>query len=73
MIYLAISPNHPDHRQIVERLETLSLARKVKEDSQLKEPILSHNGKQFEGTKAILSYLEEFESFMNEWYACLCD
>ena len=73
MIELHISPKIDCHLQLKERLEDMSLARKVIESEETKIAILTEGDKQYYGCEQIELFLAEYETFKKRWYECRCD
>ena len=73
MIELHISPKIECHVRLKDRLEEMSLARKVIESEQTKIPLLKQGTESYKGCDDINSFLIGFESFVEQWYECRCD
>ncbi len=73
MISLTISPQDPRQEFLQEKLESLSLARRVSFDTGAQLPILVHNGKTYQGLASVQAYLNELENLVADWYECTCD
>jgi len=73
MIHLTISDQDPKQVQLMERLDDLSLARKIDLDASAQQPVLVHDKKSYTGIDDITKYLDEMEVYMKQWYACRCD
>lgn len=73
MIELQISPYIESHLRLKEKLEKMSLARKVIESSKTKVPSLKEGVDTYIGYDSVDSFLTEYESFVGQWYACRCD
>jgi hypothetical protein len=73
MFKLTLSSKSKEHLAIKERLEALSLARKIDIVEQLDYPVLRHDNKNFTGVTEIMTYLDEFDLFYDRWYECRCD
>ncbi|MEQ8556428.1 MAG: hypothetical protein RLO17_17880 [Cyclobacteriaceae bacterium] len=73
MIHLIISDKDPQQVELKERLDSLSLARKIDIDTTTKQPVLAHDKKNYTGIDDITQYLDEMEAYMKQWYACRCD
>ena len=73
MIELQISPNIDCHLHLKERLEEMSLARKVIESKKTKIPLLKEGGEIYTGCKEINFFLDKYESIVEKWYECRCD
>ena len=64
MIELQISPKIDCHLRLKERLEEMSLARKVIESKKTKIPLLKEGSETYVGCEDINSYLNRFEFFL---------
>lgn len=73
MIHLTISDKDPKQLQLKERLDDLSLARKIDMDAAATQPVLVHDKESYTGIEDITNYLDEMEAYMRNWYACRCD
>ncbi len=73
MLQLTISDKDPAQVALKERIEDLSLSRKITINNALKLPVLKHDHEVYEGSEKISRYLDEFEVYMKNWYACRCD
>lgn len=73
MIELQISPNIDCHLHLKERLEEMSLARKVIESKETKIPLLKEGSETYTGCEDINSFLNQYESVVAKWYECTCD
>jgi hypothetical protein len=73
MIELRISPNIECHLLLKERLEEMSLARRIIESPKTKIPLLKEGGEAYKGCEGINSFLIKYESFVEQWYECRCD
>ncbi len=73
MIELQISPKIECHLNLKERLEKMSLARKVTESTKTKIPILKEGSETYKGCEDINSFLTKYDSFIDQWYECRCD
>jgi len=73
MISLYISPDIENHQFLLNRIEELSLKRKVYHSVAHEKPVLKENGQVYEGYENISEQLNKLDSFRKQWYACLCD
>ncbi|HAA12794.1 MAG TPA: hypothetical protein DCE41_14330 [Cytophagales bacterium] len=72
MIELIISPSNRAHLGALERIESMTLAKRIqyKEDQ---EPTLLDGGQEYRGLEKIDAYLDEMEQIVAQWYECRCD
>lgn len=57
-----------------DQLKEWCVAHKIAVDASLSEPeLIEGTTKKAEGTQSINEFLEEYKSFMDEWYDCRCD
>jgi len=73
MIHLIISDKDPKQVELKERLDGLSLARKIDIDPSKIQPVLLDKHETYQGIDEVTKYLDEVELYMKEWYACRCD
>lgn len=73
MLNLSLSFKSKEDLAIKERIERLSLARKIEIVEKLDYPVLRHEKKIFTGVTEIITYLDEFNLFYDKWYECRCD
>ena len=73
MIELQISSKIECHLNLKERLEEMSLARKVIESAKIKIPLLKEGSEIYEGCENINSFLSKYDTFVDQWYEDRCD
>jgi hypothetical protein len=73
MIELQISPNVECHLHLKDRLEKMSLARKVAELKETKIPIFKEGPEVYIGCEDINSFLSKYDTFVDQWYEDRCD
>ncbi|MEL7531482.1 MAG: hypothetical protein AAFN10_09255 [Bacteroidota bacterium] len=73
MFELTLEKANPVQAALAERLDQMVLARRIAYETQLAEPVLLHEQKEYKGITAINSYLDEMANFVREWNQCLCD
>ena len=73
MIVLKISDKDAQQLAIVEKIDTLSLAKKVITEPQRVNPLMIAYDKEYEGFQQIESGLVELEELVRQWYECRCD
>ena len=72
MIVLTASPEAPAYPEILEKLEELSLAKKIIASPEEKEIILTDGDEVYKGKDAILAHLDELGRIVHQWYDCHC-
>ncbi|MDW3646564.1 MAG: hypothetical protein R8P61_05870 [Bacteroidia bacterium] len=72
MLVLTASPTSTAYQSIVEKLEELSLAKKLLPSEQEEEISLKDGEEVYVGEEAILSHLDELARIVHQWYDCHC-
>jgi hypothetical protein len=73
MITLHISLQKPNHRDIKERLEEITIPSEIINLPENSKPFLKDGQKVYQGKNEINNFLLELEKFVDKWYECQCD
>lgn len=73
MLILTISEDKEKHLAIKKRMEEMSLAKVIKLNNLLNEPVLIEGADRYEGEVQINQFLEKMAEFIEKWYECRCD
>ena len=72
MIILTASADAPAYPEILEKLEELSLAKKIIESTEEREITLTDGDEVYKGKDAILAHLDDLGRIVHQWYDCHC-
>jgi len=72
MIELTISATNPKHQDVLERIESMTLAKRVTY-AEVDQPTIKEGDQEYRGLEAMRKYLDEMEAVLAQWYECRCD
>ncbi len=73
MIILKISDKLPDHKAIIESIQSMCLRHRIEYTLTTETPIMIAYGKEYKGMSSIMEGIAEIEILVQSWYECRCD